>query len=70
MVGRSLHPRTRDHEARRFFPGAAFNVSVKQNAADEGALTVVDVSSKDINASLPVPTAAPTPSCPKLKMAI
>ena len=57
MAGRgaAVYPPTTEAQARGFFPGPAFKVTVKQTAADDGTLTVVDVSFTDINALLASP---------------
>jgi hypothetical protein len=56
LGGDVMYPPTSEAEARKFFPGADFNVSVKQEKADNGDVTtVVEAGFKDINALLASP---------------
>ena len=54
--GMAIYPPVTEAEARQFFPGKDFNVSVKQQKADNGDVTtVVEADFKNINALLASP---------------
>jgi hypothetical protein len=54
--GGAIYPPLTEAEARKFFPGKDFNVTVKQQKADNGEVTTVIVAEfKDINALLASP---------------
>jgi hypothetical protein len=56
MGGGGAYPPVSEEEARKFFPGQDFKITVKQDRTDKGeTVTVVDVEYKDINALLASP---------------
>ena len=56
MGGGTMYPPISEAEARKFFPGKDFTVTVKQNKADNGdTTTVIEAEFKDINALLASP---------------
>ena len=58
MGGEVMYPPTSEADARKFFPGKDFNVTVKQGKADNGDVTtMVEAGFKDINALLASPYA-------------